>query len=108
MWDLVDAAGDYADDGLSAGKHQRGFAAFAEGTEWRISGGEAAARGAVGGFVGVPSARKGRDMTKLLIPEAVFDQHIIVLGKTRSGKSSAMRLLVEHLLLPKKKRNSMS
>src|SRR6267142_1126365 len=33
-----------------------------------------------------------------LLPEAVFDQHVIVLGKTRSGKSSAMRLLVEHLL----------
>lgn len=33
-----------------------------------------------------------------LVPEAIFDQHIIVLGKTRSGKSSAMRLLVEHLL----------
>lgn len=37
-------------------------------------------------------------MKKLPIPEAVFDQHIIGLGKTRSGKSSMMRLLVEHLL----------
>ena len=34
----------------------------------------------------------------MLVPNAVFDQHIIVLGKTRSGKSSVMRLLVEHLL----------
>jgi len=33
-----------------------------------------------------------------LVPEAIFDQHTIVLGKTRSGKSSVMRLLVEHLL----------
>lgn len=33
-----------------------------------------------------------------LLPESVFDQHVIVLGKTRSGKSSAMRFLVEHLL----------
>jgi hypothetical protein len=35
---------------------------------------------------------------KIQIPTAAFDQHIIVLGKTRSGKSSAMRVLVEHLL----------
>lgn len=33
-----------------------------------------------------------------LVPEAVFDQHIVLLGKTRSGKSSAMRFLIEHLL----------
>lgn len=32
------------------------------------------------------------------LPQSVFDQHIILLGKTRSGKSSAMRVLVEHLL----------
>lgn len=37
-------------------------------------------------------------MKKLPIPEAVFDQHVITLGKTRSGKSSAMRLMGEHLL----------
>ncbi|MGH9685271.1 MAG: helicase HerA domain-containing protein [Candidatus Acidiferrales bacterium] len=37
-------------------------------------------------------------MSSIVIPEKVFDQHIIVLGKTRSGKSSAMRYLVEHLL----------
>ena len=35
---------------------------------------------------------------KLPVPSGVFDQHIAVLGKTRSGKSSVMRLLVEHLL----------
>jgi hypothetical protein len=33
-----------------------------------------------------------------ILPEVTFDQHIIVLGKTRSGKSSAMRVLVERLL----------
>lgn len=33
-----------------------------------------------------------------LIPDAVFDQHIIALGKTGAGKSSAVRVLVEHLL----------
>ena len=35
---------------------------------------------------------------KHLIPDVVFDQHVIILGKTRSGKSSVMRLCVEHLL----------
>lgn len=35
---------------------------------------------------------------KNIIPEKALDQHILVLGKTRSGKSSAMRVLVEHLL----------
>src|SRR5579862_90121 len=33
-----------------------------------------------------------------ILPTSVFDQHMIVLGKTRSGKSSAMRYMVEHLL----------
>lgn len=33
-----------------------------------------------------------------LLPKAVFEQHIILLGKTRSGKSSVMRLMIEHLL----------
>lgn len=42
------------------------------------------------------------NMGKIVIPEAVFDQHVITLGKTRSGKSSAMRYLVEHLLDEKK------
>lgn len=32
------------------------------------------------------------------IPDAIFDQHIILLGKTRSGKSSVARYLVEYLL----------
>src|SRR5260221_12302467 len=35
---------------------------------------------------------------KHLVPNEIFDQHIIVLGKTRSGKSSVLRLFVEHLL----------
>jgi uncharacterized protein len=35
---------------------------------------------------------------KFILPEAALTQHIIVLGKTRSGKSSKMRVLVEHLL----------
>lgn len=33
-----------------------------------------------------------------LIPSAVYDQHIIILGKTRSGKSSVGRGMAEHLL----------
>jgi DNA helicase HerA-like ATPase len=33
-----------------------------------------------------------------MIPDAVLTQHIVALGKTRSGKSSTMRLLVERLL----------
>lgn len=37
-------------------------------------------------------------MTKLPIPAAALSQHVILLGKTRSGKSSTMRLLVERLL----------
>lgn len=35
---------------------------------------------------------------KRLVPDAIFDQHVILLGKTRSGKSSVARLCVEHLL----------
>lgn len=35
---------------------------------------------------------------KLPVPIAVFDQHIVVLGKTRSGKSSKMRVLAEDRL----------
>ena len=38
-------------------------------------------------------------MTRHPIPDAALHQHIIVLGKTRSGKSSKMRLIVEGLLL---------
>src|SRR5574341_569642 len=37
-------------------------------------------------------------MTKPIIPLAALQQHIAVLGKTRSGKSSVMRGLVEGLL----------
>lgn len=33
-----------------------------------------------------------------LFPKAVFDQHVIALGKTGAGKSSAIRYIVEHLL----------
>ena len=36
------------------------------------------------------------------VPEAVLKQHTVILGKTRSGKSSTMRLLVERLLDNKK------
>lgn len=34
----------------------------------------------------------------LKLPEAIFAQHLVCLGKTGSGKSSVLRLLVEHLL----------
>lgn len=34
----------------------------------------------------------------MILPEKVFDQHLIALGKTGAGKSSAMRIIVEHLL----------
>lgn len=37
-------------------------------------------------------------MSKLPIPPDVLTQHVIALGKTRSGKSSKMRILVEWLL----------
>lgn len=37
-------------------------------------------------------------MSRLPIPPEVLTQHVIALGKTRSGKSSKMRLLVEWLL----------
>ena len=35
---------------------------------------------------------------KLPVPKEILAQHVAVLGKTRSGKSSVMRGLVEHLL----------
>lgn len=37
-------------------------------------------------------------MSKIIIPDAALAQHIAILGKTRSGKSSVMRGLVEGLL----------
>jgi uncharacterized protein len=37
-------------------------------------------------------------MRKLPIPREILTQHVAILGKTRSGKSSVMRLLVEDLL----------
>lgn len=37
-------------------------------------------------------------MSKLCIPEEVLEQHAVVLGKTGSGKSSALRHIVENLL----------
>lgn len=41
-------------------------------------------------------------MTSFKIPDGVLTQHIAVLGKTRSGKSSKMRVLVERLLREQK------
>lgn len=40
---------------------------------------------------------------KLCLPEEIFKQHLAVLGKTGSGKSSVLRYLVEHLLDRKKR-----
>jgi uncharacterized protein len=37
-------------------------------------------------------------MTKLIVPEAILEQHVIALGKTGSGKSSKMRVLAEYAL----------
>ena len=34
---------------------------------------------------------------KLVFPEGVLGQHLVVLGKTGAGKSSALRHIVEHL-----------
>ena len=42
-------------------------------------------------------------MSKLAFPEEVLDQHLVVLGKTGAGKSSALRHIVEHLLEQKKR-----
>lgn len=39
----------------------------------------------------------------LIFPENVLDQHLVVLGKTGAGKSSALRHIVEHLLSRKKR-----
>jgi putative protein kinase ArgK-like GTPase of G3E family len=40
---------------------------------------------------------------KLGFPEKILDQHLVVLGKTGAGKSSALRHIVEHLLNEKKR-----
>lgn len=40
---------------------------------------------------------------KLIIPEKILEQHLVVLGKTGAGKSSALRHIVEHLLTHKKR-----
>ncbi|HEY6232826.1 MAG TPA: DUF87 domain-containing protein [Pyrinomonadaceae bacterium] len=40
---------------------------------------------------------------KLVFSEKVLDQHLIALGKTGAGKSTALRHLVEHLLSEKKR-----
>jgi hypothetical protein len=39
----------------------------------------------------------------LCIPEKALEQHLVVLGKTGAGKSSALRHIVEHLLARKKR-----
>ena len=39
----------------------------------------------------------------LCIPSKILDQHLVVLGKTGAGKSSALRHIVEHLLSHKKR-----
>lgn len=40
---------------------------------------------------------------KLCFPESILSQHLVVLGKTGAGKSSALRHVVEHLLDHKKR-----
>lgn len=40
---------------------------------------------------------------KLIFPEAILKQHLIALGKTGAGKSSALRHIVEHLLRENKR-----
>lgn len=42
-------------------------------------------------------------MSRLVVPEKIFEQHTIILGKTGAGKSSAARDLVEYLLDHKKR-----
>jgi hypothetical protein len=39
----------------------------------------------------------------LVVPDGVLSQHLVVLGKTGSGKSSVLRHIVEHLLSRKKR-----
>jgi uncharacterized protein DUF87 len=45
-----------------------------------------------------PDQKAGTLAMTLPIPVAALSQHIIVLGKTRAGKSSKARVIVEHLL----------
>jgi len=42
-------------------------------------------------------------MSKLIFPQEVLDQHLVMLGKTGSGKSSKLRYIVEHLLQVQKR-----
>jgi hypothetical protein len=42
-------------------------------------------------------------MTNLVLPSQILDQHLVVLGKTGAGKSSALRHIVEYLLANKKR-----
>src|ERR1700761_2632499 len=46
--------------------------------------------------------RRSKNMS-LCIPTKILDQHLVVLGKTGAGKSSALRHIVEHLLDHKKR-----
>lgn len=43
------------------------------------------------------------ELAELCIPAAALEQHLVVLGKTGAGKSSALRHIVEHLLRAKKR-----
>jgi uncharacterized protein len=40
---------------------------------------------------------------QLIFPQRILEQHLVVLGKTGAGKSSALRHIVEHLLSHKKR-----
>jgi hypothetical protein len=40
---------------------------------------------------------------RLIFPEEILTQHLVVLGKTGAGKSSALRHIVEHLLTKQKR-----
>ena len=42
-------------------------------------------------------------VSDLILPARILDQHLVVLGKTGAGKSSALRHIVEHLLNHKKR-----
>jgi hypothetical protein len=42
-------------------------------------------------------------VSKLCFPVEVLNQHLVILGKTGAGKSSALRHVVEHLLAQKKR-----